>query len=242
MYKSYNNNDLVVTDVNALVNHIKAANEYVKNNAVTIALNEIDKLARESKVDAKKLYNALANEKVGLKGLVVANTDDYAIDAALLTRKESATDKEYVESLNKVIASVNAKVKVANAKSLSEMLTGVNNFAVSENMDILKKSNEERKDISEEVLASEASMKTVDEVKKAIEDATATTNKKIEEINEAVKNKNRATIISRVNEIVNGFESREDRFEKVEDLIRASEKDGKFVGFTTYSQIRNVIK
>ena len=85
-------------------------------------------------------------------------------------------------------------------------------------------------------------MKTVDEVKKAIEDATATTNKKIEEINEAVKNKNRATIISRVNEIVNGFESREDRFEKVEDLIRASEKDGKFVGFTTYSQIRNVIK
>ena len=242
MYKSYNNNDLVVTDVNALVNHIKAANEYVKNNAVTIALNEIDKLARESKVDAKKLYNALANEKVGLKGLVVANTDDYAIDAALLTRKESATDKEYVESLNKVIASVNAKVKVANAKSLSEMLTGVNNFAVSENMDILKKSNEERKDISEEVLASEASMKTVAEVKKAIEDATATTNKKIEEINEAVKNKNRATIISRVNEIVNGFESREDRFEKVEDLIRASEKDGKFVGFTTYSQIRNVIK
>ena len=246
MYKSYNG-DLVVTDVNALVNHIKAANEYVKNNAVTIALNEIDKLARESevdasKVDAKKLYNALANEKVGLKGLVVANTDDYAIDAPLLKRKESATDKEYVESLNKVIASVNAKVQVANAKSLSEMLTGVNNFAVSENMDILNKSNEERKDISEEVLASEASMKTVAEVKKAIEDATATTNKKVEEINKAVESGNRATIISRVNEIVNGFESREDRFEKVEDLITASKKDGKFVGFTTYSQIRNVIK
>ena len=246
MYKSYNG-DLVVTDVNALVNHIKAANEYVKNNAVTIALNEIDKLARESevdasKVDAKKLYNALANEKVGLKGLVVANTDDYAIDAPLLKRKESATDKEYVESLNKVIASVNAKVQVANAKSLSEMLTGVNNFAVSENMDILNKSNEERKDISEEVLASEASMKTVAEVKKAIEEATATKNTKIEEINKAVESGNRATIISRVNEIVNGFESREDRFEKVEDLITASKKDGKFVGFTTYSQIRNVIK
>lgn len=246
MYKSYNG-DLVVTDVNALVNHIKAANEYVKNNAVTIALNEIDKLARESevdasKVDAKKLYNALANEKVGLKGLVVANTDDYAIDAPLLKRKESATDKEYVESLNKVIASVNAKVQVANAKSLSEMLTGVNNFAVSENMDILNKSNEERKDISEEVLASEASMKTVAEVKTAIEVATATTNEKIEAINEAVASRNRATIISRVNEIVNGFESREDRFEKVEDLIRASEKDGKPVKFTTYSQIRNVIK
>ena len=246
MYKSYNG-DLVVTDVNALVNHIKAANEYVKNNAVTIALNEIDKLARESevdasKVDAKKLYNALANEKVGLKGLVVANTDDYAIDAPLLKRKESATDKEYVESLNKVIASVNAKVQVANAKSLSEMLTGVNNFAVSENMDILNKSNEERKDISEEVLASEASMKTVAEVKKAIEDATFTKNTKIEEINKAVESGNRATIISKVNEIVNGFESREDRFEKVEDLITASKKDGKFVGFTTYSQIRNVIK
>lgn len=251
MYKSYNDNgldhELVTTDVNALVNHIKDANEYVKNNAVTIALNEIDKLARESevdasKVDAKKLYNALANEKVGLKGLVVANTDDYAIDAPLLKRKESATDKEYVESLNKVIASVNAKVQVANAKSLSEMLTGVNNFAVSENMDILNKSNEERKDISEEVLASEASMKTVAEVKKAIEDATFTKNTKIEEINKAVESGNRATIISKVNEIVNGFESREDRFEKVEDLITASKKDGKFVGFTTYSQIRNVIK
>ena len=246
MYKSYNGNDLVVTDVNALVNHIKDANEYVKNNAVTIALNEIDKLARESevdasKVDAKKLYNALANEKVGLKGLVVANTDDYAIDALLLKRN-AATDEVYVESLNKVIASVNAKVQVANAKSLSEMLTGVNNFAVSENMDILNKSNEERKDISEEVLASEASMRTVDEVKKAIEAATVTKNQKIEAINEAVKSGNRATIISRVNEIVNGFESREDRFEKVEDLITASKKDGNFVGFTTYSQIRNVIK
>ena len=246
MYKSYNGNDLVVTDVNALVNHIKDANEYVKNNAVTIALNEIDKLARESevdasKVDAKKLYNALANEKVGLKGLVVANTDDYAIDALLLKRN-AATDEVYVESLNKVIASVNAKVQVANAKSLSEMLTGVNNFAVSENMDILNKSNEERKDISEEVLASEASMKTVAEVKNAIEAATVTKNQKIEAINEAVKSGNRATIISRVNEIVNGFESREDRFEKVEDLITASKKDGNFVGFTTYSQIRNVIK
>ena len=122
------------------------------------------------------------------------------------------------------------------------MLTGVNNFAVSENMDILNKSNEERKDISEEVLASEASMKTVAEVKNAIEAATVTKNQKIEAINEAVKSGNRATIISRVNEIVNGFESREDRFEKVEDLITASKKDGNFVGFTTYSQIRNVIK
>ena len=247
MYKSYNGNDLVVTDVNALVNHIKDANEYVKNNAVTIALNEIDKLARESevdasKVDAKKLYNALANEKVGLKGLVVANTDDYAIDAQLLKRNGATDDEVYVKSLNQAIASVNAKVQVANAKSLSEMLTGVNNFAVSENMDILNKSNEERKDISEEVLASEASMKTVAEVKKAIEDATFTKNTKIEEINKAVESGNRATIISKVNEIVNGFESREDRFEKVEDLITASKKDGKFVGFTTYSQIRNVIK
>ena len=240
MYKSYNG-DLVTTDVNALVNHIKAANEYVKNNAVNIALNEIDELATESKVDAKKLYNALANEKVGLKGLVVANTDDYAIDALLLKRN-AATDEVYVESLNKAIASVNAKVQVANAKSLSEMLTGVNNFAVSENMDILNKSNEERKDISEEVLASEASMKTVAEVKNAIEAATDTTNERIKAINDAVKSGNRATIISKVNEIVNGFESREDRFEKVEDLITASKKDGNFVGFTTYSQIRNVIK
>ena len=247
MYKSYKDKDgldhnLVTTDVNALVNHIKAANEYVKNNAVTIALNEIDKLARESKVDAKKLYNALANEKVGLKGLVVANTDDYAIDAQLLKRNGATDDEVYVKSLNQAIASVNAKVQVANAKSLSEMLTGVNNFAVSENMDILNKSNEERKDISEEVLASEASMKTVAEVKNAIEAATVTKNQKIEAINEAVKSGNRATIISRVNEIVNGFESREDRFEKVEDLITASKKDGNFVGFTTYSQIRNVIK
>ena len=241
MYKSYNG-DLVTTDVNALVNHIKAANEYVKNNAVNIALNEIDELATESKVDAKKLYNALANEKVGLKGLVVANTDDYAIDAQLLKRNGATDDEVYVKSLNQAIASVNAKVQVANAKSLSEMLTGVNNFAVSENMDILNKSNEERKDISEEVLASEASMKTVAEVKNAIEAATVTKNQKIEAINEAVKSGNRATIISRVNEIVNGFESREDRFEKVEDLITASKKDGNFVGFTTYSQIRNVIK
>ena len=101
MYKSYKDKDgldhnLVTTDVNALVNHIKDANEYAKNNAVNIALNEIDELATESKVDAKKLYNALANEKVGLKGLVVANTDDYAIDAELL-RKESATGEEYVD-------------------------------------------------------------------------------------------------------------------------------------------------
>ena len=247
MYNSYNGN-IVTTDVNALVNHIEATNVGVKNNAVTIALNEIDNLAgklasdlKVDAVDAKKLYNALANEKVGLKGLVVANTDDYAIDALLLKRN-AATDEVYVESLNKVIASVNAKVQVANAKSLSEMLTGVNNFAVSENMDILNKSNEERKDISEEVLASEASMKTVAEVKNAIEAATDTTNERIKAINDAVKSGNRATIISKVNEIVNGFESREDRFEKVEDLITASKKDGNFVGFTTYSQIRNVIK
>ena len=247
MYNSYNGN-IVTTDVNALVNHIEATNVGVKNNAVTIALNEIDNLAgklasdlKVDAVDAKKLYNALANEKVGLKGLVVANTDDYAIDALLLKRN-AATDEVYVESLNKAIASVNAKVQVANAKSLSEMLTGVNNFAVSEKMDILSKSNEERKDISEEVLASEASMKTVAEVKNAIEAATDTTNERIKAINDAVKSGNRATIISKVNEIVNGFESREDRFEKVEDLITASKKDGNFVGFTTYSQIRNVIK
>lgn len=251
MYKSYNG-DIVTTNVNALVNHIEAANKYVKDNAVKIALDEIDNLANNiadklasdlqvDAVDAKKLYNALANEKVGLKGLVVANTDDYAIDAQLLKRN-GATYEVYVESLNKAIASVNAKVQVANANSLSEMLTGVNNFAVSENMDILlKKSNEERKDISEEVLASEASMKTVVEVKNAIEAATDTTNERIKAINDAVKSGNRATIISEVNKIVNGFESREDRFEKVEDLITASKKDG-FVGFTTYSQIRNVIK
>ena len=249
-----------ILTVDELVKTIINVNNVVAGNTVTNALDEVNTAAND---EGKDLYAKLSASVLSgkVKGLVEANKDAYAKDSTMFV-KAGENDTAYIAKINRAIETVNARAEMLNAKSVSEMASGLKKFVVL--VDGVNNVIDIQSDVAEELFKYKSgsygtvegfSLVTVEDSKTAIDTVLNKRSEKLNAINNSlVYDKDAATVTGKSLDIAKALYAIDSTY-SVADLAAKAQvfvdnstvknSNGVVTGnvsYTSYAQVRVAIE